>query len=81
MDISPDPRPGAYFWRYMRELGHFLDTSNLNRDSKSGHPYFRTSNQIEHDKLVEESDMNTGKLGKWKVCYLLFKQLYITSQF
>ena len=67
LDCNPQPRPGAYFWRYMRELRHHLDTSNLNRDPKSGHPYFRTDDQSEHDGLLEECERNTGKLGKWKI--------------
>ena len=67
LDTCPQPRPGAYFWRYLRQLGCFLDTSNLNRDPQSGHPYFRTDNLAEHDRLVEESKENTGKFGKWKI--------------
>ena len=68
IDIANEsPRPGSYFWRYMRELRSFLDTSTLNNDANSGHPYFRTDDPREHDELVKTSEENSYKLGTWKV--------------
>ena len=67
IDIAESPRPGSYFWRYMRELRNFLDTSSLNNDLKKGHPYFRTEDANEHEVLVKTTEENSYKLGKWKV--------------
>ena len=55
------------FSHYMRELRHLLDVSALSQDPSKGHPYFRTSNLMEHKTLVESSARTKGIGGMLKV--------------
>ena len=66
LDVGPNPRSPACFWRHMREIRASLDTSGLNCDRENGHPFFRTNCDEEYKQLIDQMEENASALGKFK---------------